>query len=171
MAKLKKWSIDIDGKNYAVSLNLNQWSGNHVLTINGAHVKLRRAIFQVFVGTDQEIMIGDTACRLMILGNKADIAVHERYINSGKPYFPLKGIPTWTYFFIAANVAIPVIFQGGIIPVMIGIIGSVYCMRTAVSPGMKIPTKLLSCISITVIAWSSVSLLYILVQYINVLSS
>ncbi len=167
MAKTKKWSINIEGKNYAISLNLNQWSGNHLLTINGVHVKLRRAIFQAFVGTDQEIMIGDTACRLVILGNKADIAVNERYINSGKPYFPLKGIPVWTWLFITINIAIPILYQGGIIPVIIGMLGSVYCMRTAVSPGMKIQTKLISCTSITGIAWCSVLLLSMLVQSLN----
>lgn len=152
MAK-KQWSVDIDGTIYEVAFDRNQWSGKQRLRINGESVLLDRTPFQAFVGLDQGVYLGDKECRFVVIGNKADIVVDGVFIESRKPYLPFNKIPWWVWIFVVACIAIPIVSLGGVIPAALGILGSSYCVRIAVSPEMKTIEKLFICLGITAIAW------------------
>lgn len=150
---MKKWIININGKENEVIFTPNKWTGKHKLTINGKEVKLNSSSFQSLLGLDQAINIGGKECRFVLIANKADIAVDGIYIDSKKEYVPLKSMPWWTWIFIAICIAVPIVSLGGALPVLIALLCSVLCVRVSVSPNMKILPKILICSGISLLAW------------------
>lgn len=153
MIKTKQWSVNIDGANYQITFTPNQWSGKHKLEVNGKQVELQKSPFQTFTGMDRPLKLGNKECRFVIIGNMVDIAVDGAYIESKKPYVPLKSIPWWSWIFVFACIAIPIVALGGALPVVIAMFGAIYCVRVSVSPYTKTSKKVLSCIGITALAW------------------
>lgn len=157
----QQWLINVNGMNYQVEFRPSQWSGNHQLFVNGQQIPLQKVFFQAFVGMDQAVNIGGKECRLVMLGSKADLAVDGVYIGSQKPYAPRKGMPWWSWIFVAACVAIPIVSLGGALPMVLGVLGALGCVRTAISPSMKMPAKLLSCVGITALCWCALGILFL----------
>ena len=151
---MKQWNITVDGVQYTVVFTHNSWSGRNKLTVNGEEVPLKKTPFQAFVGSDQPVNIGGSECRLVVIGSQADLAVNGTYIDSNKSYIPLKSMPWWTWIFVCACIAIPIISLGGALPVVIAILASIGCVRLSVSPTMKTAGKILSCLGITLAAWA-----------------
>ena len=44
---------------------------------------------------DYAINFGETQCRLVVMGNKVDLAVNGRYLGSGEPYQPIASLPVY----------------------------------------------------------------------------
>lgn len=154
MARKKEWNIEIEGNMYNVVLERNIWSGRNRLYINEIEQGLLKVPFQAYKGLDHPIYIGGMECRLVVLGNRADIVMDGLYIESGKPYRPFEKIPFWTWIFIVGCIGIPVVNQGGLIPAALGILGSVYCIRIGISPYMKTGMKLLASFGVVLLAWA-----------------
>ena len=163
---MKQWGIDINGVQNTVVFVPNHWSGKHKLTINGKEVKLKASPFQAFVGTDQPINIAGKECRFVFIGNKADIAVDDTYIDSNKPYVPLKSMPWWAWIFIAVCIAAPIASSGGALPVVIALLSSIWCVRISVLPDLKTVIKVLGCFGITALAWILLVLIWIVMSSI-----
>ena len=159
---MKKWNIVINGKENEIEFIPNQWTGKHKLIINGKETQLKSSPFPAFVGTDQTVNIAGKECHLVIIGNKADLAIDSIYIDSQKPYVPLKGIPWWTWIFIAACIAVPIISLGGVLPTVAAMICSILCVRVSVTYNMKKSLKILSCFGITLMAWLLLALLMVI---------
>lgn len=153
MARKKEWHINIEGNEYHVVLERKMWSGRNKLFINEIQQELITVPFQAYKGSDQPIYIGEKECRLVVLGNKADIVIDSLYFGSGKVYVPFEKIPVWTWIFIIASLAIPIVSFGGLIPAALGILGSVYCIRIGISPYMKIEIKILTSMGVLLLAW------------------
>jgi hypothetical protein len=153
VGKIKEWNIEIEGNNYNVVLERSIFLGKNKLYINEMQQELMNIPFQTYKGLDQPIYIGGKECRLVVLGNRADIVIDGLYLDSGKPYKPFEKIPVWTWVFIIASMAIPIINVGGLIPAALGILGSVYCIRIGVSPYMKTGMKVLASFGVVLIAW------------------
>lgn len=153
MARKKEWHINIDGKEYSVLLERTMWSGLQKLYINGVLQDLKIITFQTLRGLDLPLEIGGKECRLIIVGRKADIVVDEVFLDSGKVYIPFKKLPLWTWIFILASIAIPIVNQGGLVPVIIGAYGAIFCMRIGISPYMKTSNKFFASIGVVLLAW------------------
>lgn len=154
MARKKEWHINIEGKEYSVLLERNMWSGLQKLYVNGVLQDLKIITFQTLRGLDLPLEIGGKECRLIIVGGKADIVVDEVFLDSGKVYFPFIKLPLWTWIFILASIAIPIVNQGGLVPVIIGAYGAIFCMRIGISPYMKTSMKLLASLGVVLLTWS-----------------
>ncbi|MDD6212428.1 MAG: hypothetical protein PUB22_04710 [Clostridiales bacterium] len=156
---MKVWKISVNGKENEVIFTPNRWSGKHRLTINGKDIELKKSPFQVFVGIDQPIHIAGKECRFVLIGNKADIAVDGTYVDSKKMYVPLNSMPWWTWIFIVACIAVPIVSLGGALPVLIALICSAWCVRVSVSPGIHASIRVLCCFGISVLAWGLLGVL------------
>jgi hypothetical protein len=149
MSKAKEWSVNVSGKINQISLKSSQWTGKRQIELNGKPVEIPKKPFQAFTGIDFPIKIGDADVRLVLIGNKADIAINGKYLNSGKPYIPLKGIPWWTWIFVIACLAVPIIASGGAFPAVLAVLGIIWCIRVAISPDLKTPIKVICCLGVT----------------------
>ncbi len=153
MARKKEWNLEIEGNIYNVVLERSMLLGKIKIYINEVEQGLINVPFQTYKGLDHPIYIGGKECRLVVLGSMADIVMDGVLVDSGKPYMPFEKTPFWTWIFIVASLAIPVVNQGGLIPAALGILGSVYCIRVGVSPYMKTGTKVLASLGIVLTAW------------------
>lgn len=153
MARKKDWHINIEGNEYHVVLERNIWSGRNKLFINEIQQELMTVQFQTYKGSDQIIYIGGKECRLVVIGNKADIVIDGVYVNSGKVYMPFEKMPVWSWFFIIASIAIPISNLGGLFPIVLGYLGVVYITRIGISPYIKTGIKILASIGVVLSAW------------------
>lgn len=153
MARRKEWNLEIEGNMYNVVLERSMWLGKIKIYINEVEQGIINVPFQTYKGLDHPIYIGGKECRLVILGNMADIVMDGILVDSGKQYIPFLKTPLWTWIFIVGSLAIPVVNQGGLIPAALGILGAVYCIRIGVSPYMKTGMKVLASLGIVLIAW------------------
>lgn len=154
MANEKRWVVEVEGKQYQITFKPNIWTGKHTLKVNGIPTDLKRTKFQSFTGLDQPIMLGNKEARLVMIGRKVDIAIDGVYIDSKKPYLPLKSLRWWSWVFVLACMIIPIISMGGALPAMIGVLGSMYCVKIGVSPYMRTPFKILASFAVIVISWT-----------------
>lgn len=161
---MKRWIINIDGKDNEVVFIPSHFSAKHKLIINGETTIIKLKNLEGIVGTDRSIDIGGKECRLVLLGTNAEIAVDGIYVGSRKPYVPLKSMPWWNWIFIIACIAIPIVSLGGVLPTIFGIGGLFSCIRVSVLPNVKMFVKIMLCLGITAIAWS---LLFLLFNFIN----
>lgn len=84
----KTWTVNANGVNHTIEYN--GW----VLFVDGAKYKLKSANWFVQM-IDYAVNFGDVQSRLVVIGNKVDLAVNGRYLGSGQPYEPLASIPAW----------------------------------------------------------------------------
>ena len=84
----KTWTVNANGVNHTIEYN--GWT----LFVDGAKYKLKSANWFVQM-IDYAVNFGDVQCRLVVIGNKVDLAVNGRYLGSGQPYEPLASIPAW----------------------------------------------------------------------------
>lgn len=168
MARQKEWHINIEGNDYHVVLERNIWSGRNKLFINEVQQELTNVPFQAYKGSDQLIYIGGKECRLVVIGNKADIAIDGVYVDSGKLYMPFEKIPVWSWFFILVSLAIPIVSLGGLVPIALGFLGSVYSIRIGISPDMKIGNKILASIGVVLLAWAIWYLYVVLIIFLSI---
>ena len=153
MASKKEWHINIEGNEYHVVLERNIWSGRNKLFINEVQQELTNVPFQAYKGSDQLIYIGGKESRLVVLGNKADIAIDGVFVDSGKVYTPFEKIPVWSWFFVVASLVIPIVSLGGLVPIALGFLGIVYSVRIGISPYMKTGMKVLASFGVVLLAW------------------
>ncbi len=163
---MQEWKINIDGTEHNVSFTQNIWSGKITLVIDDRYVELKRKPMQAILGLDQAIKIGGHECRLVVIGNKADIAVDDIYVDSKEPYMPLEGMPKWNWIFIIACALLPICFVGGVIPVLIAVLGIVFCMRISITPNMSLLIRFLCCAGVSAVAWGVYYLLLFLIYMI-----
>lgn len=151
---MNHWGAEINGIHYDIVFTPHPWSGKHELTINGYPVELQRPTFGSLRGIDQTIMLGGIECHFVLIGNKADFAVGGTYIDSQKPYMPLKSTPWWAYIFMVACIALPVSTLGGALPVVLGILGFTGCLRISINPTRKTAASVFACLGLTLLVWA-----------------
>jgi|LSQX01.3.fsa_nt_gb hypothetical protein len=164
MAKIKRWDLNVDGCNYAITFEFGGLKGTRLLKVNDVNFPIEKQHYKALIGVERPILLGNKECQFVLIGNKADVAVDGFYVDSKKSYAPFKSIPWWNWIFAAACIAIPIVALGGLLPVVIGLLGAVYCMRVSVSPYSKTTFKLLSCLGITVACWGLFELLILVMS-------
>jgi len=164
--KQKEWIVSVDEYvHLRVVFKPNVWTGKHKLIINRKETIVKPTFSQYFVGLDHTFMIGEKKAHFVYFNNlrTADIAIDGYFINSKKPYTPLEAMPKWTWLFILACIAIPIVSLGGALPAVIAWFGAAFCARTSVSPEKSVFSKMVTCLVITISAWGVFFLLAALI--------
>jgi hypothetical protein len=155
----KRWNIDTGEKEYVIEFFLDEKSRKKRLLVNGEKIRLSSPPLPSLMGLDQPIFVGGGKdCHFVLLGDKADVALDGRYLDSKKPYVQFNKIPLWGWFFIIACSAIPVVFFGGIFPILFGIVGILYCFKILLSPFIITWNKVFYCFLLTAFSWASTEL-------------
>lgn len=76
---------------------------------------------------DREIKIEDKVLNLVMIGNKADLAVDGVYLGSGEKYVPVGKTPAWAWVMTALMLILGFFFSG-LIGLLIGLFGSTLCI-------------------------------------------
>jgi len=161
MSKIKFWNIPIGEMHYAIEYDPTTFAGRKRVMINGSPVALKIPLFSDITGFDQVLYLGNKAVHLVIINGIADLAIDGYFLNSQKPYAPLPKMPVWTWIFIVASLAIPVVTLGGAIPGMIGGLGAAVNAKIAYTQKWNTQTRILICVLATGVAWA---LLYLFIE-------
>jgi hypothetical protein len=163
---VKEWQFTVSDTPYTVRYCRGLFESNGEVRVNDELIPRDKRYERFMLGLDRPLSLGDKEYRLVACGNRVDIAVDGTFVDSRKPYLPLLRTPGWVWIFVILCAAIPVLALGGGIPVVLGMLGSLYCLRTAVSPHVTPWLKPLICFGITLAAWGLFGLLIFLMQQI-----
>ena len=81
-----QWTVHANGVDHQI-----QYKGRKLI-VDGAQYKLKSANWFIQL-IDYAVNFGDVSCRLVVIGNKADLAVNGTFLGSGAPYEPIASIP------------------------------------------------------------------------------
>ncbi|MBU1145382.1 MAG: hypothetical protein KJ971_05965 [Firmicutes bacterium] len=149
----KEWNLKIGENEHKFEFIPNHFTGKPKFFIDGEERRLATSFKTSFLGLDTSFSIEDQIIHLVVSGNKADIAVDKVFVDSKKPYIPLKKLPIMGWVFISACFAIPIVALGGLVPTLIGLGGAIFCARLSGSPYINPIIKFLGCVAITGLAW------------------
>ena len=97
----KQWTVTAaDGMNHVI-----EYKGRSLL-VDGQKYPLKSSNWFIQL-IDYAINFGETQCRLVVMGNKVDLAVNGRYLGSGEPYQPIASLPV--YVSVLAGISLSLI--------------------------------------------------------------
>ena len=143
--KITEWESNVNGKNY--KFVYQKIKGGHELEVNGAKQVIKAGGKSVILGFDEEFDLDGKPARLVLEDKAPDVAVDGILIRSGKEYV---STPSWVMIFSIACFVL--LFVGGVIGAVIGVLGSMACIAIAKKP-MPTLTKMILCVVVTVITW------------------
>lgn len=118
----KKWEVTVNGTNNVIEYKAG--FGAKIL-VNGQAYKVKSQNWFVMM-VDYPITIDDTEFRVVVIGNKVDLAVNGVYQGSGEQYQPLHKTPTICNVFLGIS-CIAGFLLCGWIGLLIGVLfGTVY---------------------------------------------
>lgn len=104
MAKEQTWQVNIDGTEHTVTyVRQGLRSSASTLFVDEGEGKL---IWPRDGYVDEEIMIGDKACRFVVRNYIPDIVVDGMLLDTKKPYVHIDDVPTWCRFVTAIMIVI-----------------------------------------------------------------
>ena len=119
---IKKWEVTVNGTNNVIEYKAG--FGAKIL-VNGQAYKVKSQNWFVMM-VDYPITIDDTELRVVVIGNKVDLAVNGVYQGSGEQYQPLHKTPTICNVFLGIS-CIAGFLLCGWIGLLIGVLfGTVY---------------------------------------------
>ena len=98
MAKKYQWTVNAGGVDHHI-----EYKANKQLIVDGEKYKLKSANWFIQL-IDYAVNFGDVTCRLVVIGNKVDLAVNGKYLGSGETYEPIGNIPIVVTIFSAVSV-------------------------------------------------------------------
>ena len=149
--KVVEWESSVDGKNYKFAYQ--KVKGGHELDANGVKQTIKAGPRSVLLGFDEGFDLDGRPARLVLENKEPDVAVDGVYLRSGKEYVQA---PMWVLVFAIACLVL--VFIGGVIGGVIGILGSMACVAVAKRP-MATPVRMLICLGISIAAWVIASLI------------
>lgn len=81
-----QWTVHANGMDHQI-----QYKGRKLI-VDGAQYKLKSANWFIQL-IDYAIDFGEVSCRLVVVGNKVDLAVNGRFLGTGEPYEPIANVP------------------------------------------------------------------------------
>ncbi len=94
---------------------------------------------------DFPIRLKEKAVNVVVIGNKADLAVDGVYLGSNQPYVPVSKVPGWSWAFVAVSLVIGLLFSG-IFGVCIGILGSMFYVKSSLSMHQTTNRRVVNCL-------------------------
>lgn len=132
MAQKYQWTVNVGGADHHFEYKSNKW-----LIVDGEKYKLKSASWFMQL-IDYAVNIGDTTCRLVVIGTKVDLAVNGKFLGSGKDYEPVGSIPIIVTIFSAVSVILGFLlnsFVGMAIGVLLATLYfSIYLKKKKVGP-------------------------------------
>lgn len=124
MGKTRKWEIQTEGVTHIIEYK--QGFGRKIIVDGVTHkIKSSNPIINVI---DYEIPFDDTDCKLVVLGNKVDLAVNGTFLGTKKPYEPMNGVPSWVWMFVGMSI-IGGFLVSGIFSLLIGVFMSLFYIQ------------------------------------------
>ena len=159
----KSWSFtDMNGRQH----NIEYKSGfSNKLIIDGNTYKVKSQNWFINV-LDYSIEIAGTDIRLVVIGNKADVAINGVYIGSGEPYIPIQAnTPAYVWVLVGIS-TIGVYFLFGLFSALIGIIMSTFYVKLALNKKTgAVIGCFVGCTVIQIVVWFVVVVLLSAVTY------
>lgn len=72
---------------------------------------------------DYGISFGSTDCKLVVIGNKIDLAVNGTFLGSKKPYEPVSNVDAWIWVFVGIS-TLGGFLLSGMLSLLVGILMS-----------------------------------------------
>lgn len=108
MAKLNySWTVNAGGVNHQIEYKASKQK----LIVDGETYKVKSSNWFIRL-IDYAINFGDVTCRLVVIGNKADLAVNGTYVGSGQAYEPVGNIPVAVTIFSGVSVVLGFLMNG-----------------------------------------------------------
>ena len=152
--KTYAWTVPgVDGKDHAVSAAVSRWSRKLTVTVDGEAKTVRPTGRQKQGAvTDLTLPVGGRSCRLVSIGDEADLVLDGAYLGCGKPYLPYHTMPKWVLIFWGLCVIL--CFVGGVVSWVVGFIASLRCGRIAMSPFREKKEQMIACATTAIAAWT-----------------
>lgn len=117
---MKKWEVEADGVRHEIQYKKNLTK--NIITVDGDTYKVKSA--NAFINVlDYGISFGSTDCKLVVIGNKIDLAVNGIFIGSNKPYEPVGNVAPWIWVFVGIS-TLGGLLLAGIFGLLVGILMS-----------------------------------------------
>lgn len=127
----KIWTVNADGVNHEI-----MYKGRN-LFVDGEKYKLKSSNWFIQL-VDYAITFGDTSCRLVVIGNKVDLAVNGRYLGSGEAYEPIANIPAAVSVFAGVSAVLGFLMNGWLgacIGILLGVLYfNLYLKKKSLTP-------------------------------------
>ncbi|MBE6905988.1 MAG: hypothetical protein E7476_06940 [Ruminococcaceae bacterium] len=140
----KAWKVTVDGVPHDVVYKKGVFKSRKV--VDGVETPIKSKSFFIQM-IDEPVELGSKTAYLTAIGAKADLAVDDVYLGSGKPYVSLSNVPGW-----ANGLAIALIligwFLSGIFGILIGVFGGMFIISKSISVDQKNPLPV--CVTISV---------------------
>lgn len=128
----KAWDVTVNGIVHRIEYK----SGFGMkLTVNGQTYKVKSQNWFITMA-DYPIQIDDAELRVVVIGNKVDLAVNGVYLGSGEAYTPIDKMPGYVNVFVAIS-CVGGLLLNGVLSMCIGILFSTLYVKQ----GLKQNTK------------------------------
>ena len=96
----KTWDVNVNGTTHTIQYKTG--FGGAKILVNGVSYKVKSQNWWI-VMIDYPVVIDGAELRVVVLGNKANLAVNGVYEGSGEPYVPLHKMPAIANVFIGIS--------------------------------------------------------------------
>lgn len=100
-----QWTVNVNGVDHHIEYKPGK------LIVDGEKYKLKSSNWFIQL-IDYAINFGDTTCRLVVIGNKVDLAVNGKFLGSGEAYEPVGNIPIAVTIFSAVSAILGFLMNG-----------------------------------------------------------
>ncbi|WP_068504505.1 hypothetical protein [Paenibacillus kribbensis] len=138
---MAKWNVEDNGTQYSIEYKRGLSGGKIIVNGSEQKVKSQNAFLNLI---DFPIKLNNKAVNVVVIGNKADLAVDGVYLGSNQPYVPVSKVPGWSWAFVTLSLAIGWLFAG-ILGVCLGILGSMFYVKSSLSMHQSTKRGVVSC--------------------------
>lgn len=97
---MKKWEVESDGVKHVIQYKNGL---RKKIIVDGETYKVKSANPFIIV-IDYAITFGSTECKLVVIGNKADLAVNGTFLGSKKTYEPISNVPPLVWVLVGVSI-------------------------------------------------------------------
>lgn len=121
---MKQWEVESNGVKHLIQYKTGL--KKKIIVDDETHkVKSSNSFINVI---DYGIKFGSTECNLVVVGNKADLAVNGTFLGSNKPYEPISNIPAFVWVLVGISV-LGGFLLSGILSLVIGLLMSILYLQ------------------------------------------
>ena len=141
---MANWVVEVDGVNHQI-----EYRGRKIF-VDGQRIRVgSKNPFIMLI--DYPIVLGSKVVNLVVIGNKADLAVDGIMLGTNEPYVPVDKAPGWTWAFIVIAM-IGGWFCIGVFGILINVFLSIFFVREGLALNKTDSHKILVCVLVLVIA-------------------
>lgn len=138
---MAKWNVEDQGTQYSIEYKRSLNGGK--IIVNGSEQRVKsQNVFLILI--DFPIQLSNKAVNVVVIGNKADLAVDGVYLGSKQPYVPVSKIPGWNWAFVTLSLVIGLF--GGFLGLCLGILGSMFYVKSSLSMHQTTNRRVVSCL-------------------------